>query len=88
MKVRRFYLLKRLAARRVCEEEGVWISKQAEQPGAELPADFPFLSALAAAGYSTAEDLQGACVDELYESVGLAPREARAVLEAAAAIST
>lgn len=86
MTVRRYYLLKRLAARQRCEEEGVWISKQEGQPGAALPDDFPFLARLVEAGYSTSEDLEGACADELDEFAGLMATEAKTVFAALAAL--
>jgi hypothetical protein len=65
---RRYRLLKRLEARRQGDAglEGAWRSKQeATTPATALPADFPFLTTLAAAGYSTEEDLTGADADEL-----------------------
>lgn len=86
MTPRRYYLLKRLAARRACEEEGVWLSKQEAQPGTALAADFPFRTKLVEAGYSTSEDLDGACPDELYEFAGLFAPEAATVIAAAAAL--
>lgn len=86
MTVRRYYLLKRLAARRMCEEEGVWISKQEGQPGTSLPPDFPFRAQLVEAGYSTSEDVDGASLDELYEFVGLFALEAATVIAAVAAL--
>ncbi len=86
MTVRRYYLLKRLAARQRCEEEGVWISKQEGQAGTALPADFPFRSQLVEAGYSTSEDVDGASVDELYEFVNLFAPEAATVIAAVAAL--
>jgi hypothetical protein len=86
MTVRRYYLLKRLAARQRCEEEGVWISKQEGQPGTALPSDFPFRSQLLEAGYSTSEDLEGATADELYEFAQLMARDAATVTAALAAL--
>lgn len=84
--VRRYYLLKRLAARQECEEEGVWLGKQEGQPGTALPDDFPFRSKLVEAGYSTSEDLDGASPDELYEFAELFAPEAATVLAAVAAL--
>ena len=86
MTVRRYYLLKRLAARQRCEEEGVWISKQEAQSGTALPSDFPFRSQLVEAGYSTSEDLEGASADELFEFAELMAPEAAIVTAAAAAL--
>jgi hypothetical protein len=86
MTPRRYYLLKRLAARRACEEEGVWIALQGQQPGTDLPEDFPFRTELVAAGYATSEDLDGALPDELSEFAGLSARDAAAVSAALAAL--
>lgn len=83
---RRYYLLKRLYARRACLEEDAWIGKQQALPGVVLPADFPSLAALVAAGYSTREDLDGAAVAELEEFAKLTTREAEAVIAALAAL--
>ncbi len=83
---RRYYLLKRLEAVRAGDQpiDGVWRSKQEAQPGAALPATFPFRSQLVAVGYATAEDLDGATVDELVEHTALPSRDAAAVVAAAA----
>jgi hypothetical protein len=86
MTSRRYYLLKRLAARRACEEEGVWIALQGQQAGTDLPEDFPFRATLVAAGYATSEDLDSAGPDELYEFAGLLSPEAATVTAAAAAL--
>ena len=83
---RRYYLLKRLQARRHCREEDAWIGKQAALGGNALPASFPHLAALTAAGYSTTEDLTGAAPDELVEFVNLSFRDAAAVLAALSAL--
>jgi len=85
---RRYYLLKRLEARRSQNQplDGVWRSKQESQPGTALPTTFPFRSQLVAAGYSTAEDLDGATADELVDHVSLSSRDAAAVVAAAAAL--
>lgn len=83
---RRYYLLKRLQARRHCREEDAWIAKQAAHVGSALPAGFPHLAALNSAGYSTTEDLNGATPDELVEFVNLSYRDAAAVLNAVAAL--
>jgi hypothetical protein len=85
--LRRFYLRKRLAATR----EGsnfieVWKAKQQAEPGTALPADFPARAALISAGYSTAEDLDGADAAELRNNAGLRAAEAAAVLTAASAL--
>lgn len=83
---RRYYLQKRLHARRHCLEEDAWIAKQAAHVGTALPAAFPHLAALNSAGYSTTDDLNGATTDELVEFVNLSYRDAAAVLRAAAAL--
>ncbi len=86
MTVRRYYLLKRLAARQACEEEGVWIALQGQQLGTDLPSDFPFRSQLVDAGYSTADDIDGAGADELLEFAGIMANEATIVIAAVAAL--
>lgn len=80
---RRYYLLKRLASRDLGDgHEGTWRSKQEGAPGAALPPTFPCITRLAAAGYSTREDLTGAAADELMKRAGLTRREANAALAA------
>lgn len=86
MSTRRYYLLKRLAARRDCLEEGVWLALQNEQSGTALPDDFPYRAELAEAGYSTVQDLDGASPDELSEFANLFSTAAKAVLAALAAL--
>lgn len=83
---RRYCLLKRNALRRQNVEEGVWIGKQAAEPGVALPSTFPFLSKLSAVGYTAREDLDGADQRELSRNVGLSKKEAEAVLAAFAAL--
>lgn len=83
---RRYYLLKRLFCRQQALEEEVWIAKQAEHPGTDLPASFPFHNQLSSAGYTTVEDLDGASPDELNEFVGLSRRDFDAVTAALAAM--
>ncbi len=85
-RARRYYLRKRLweLRNRPGEgQDGVWRSKQEEEPGVALPATFPFLSTLAPCGYTTVEDVDGADVPELRE-LGLSRLEAEAVLTALA----
>ena len=65
----------------------VWQAKQEAEPGTDLPADFPSLSALQAAGYSTDTDLDGADLTEL-RAAGLSNRAAQAVLDAFALLSS
>jgi hypothetical protein len=86
--VRRYYLLKRLEARRTGDTplDGVWRHKQESQPGTALPDAFPFRSQLAAVGYTTGADLDGAGVEELVDFVSLNPRDAATVVAAAAAL--
>lgn len=85
--LRRFYLRKRLAASREDSSlTDVWKGKQEAESGTALPADFPSRAALVSAGYSTAEDLDGADTDELRNNAGLHAAQAAAVLTAAAAL--
>jgi hypothetical protein len=65
---------------------GVWQSRQQEQPGTALPADFPSRAALIAAGYTAIEDLQGACADELVDWACVDNQAAKAILAAYAAL--
>jgi len=81
---RRYFLL----ARQNAWDEGVaavWRAKQEAQPGTALPESFPARAALAAAGYTTVEDLDGANESEL-SGAGLSTREARDVISAAKAL--
>ncbi len=81
--VRRYYLGKR---RQSFERDNPittqWHGKQNGEPGVALPSDFPFLVLLAAAFYTTVEDLTGADTAELRQYVGLSERDATAVLTA------
>ena len=81
--VRRYCLQKRRQARQQGDTalEVVWQAKQEAEPGTDLGANFPNLTALAALGYTTTEDLDGADVDEL-ESAGLTRRQAEATIAA------
>lgn len=84
---RRYYLAKRHAAVELEDTalEAVWQGKQEAEPGTALAEDFPYLSRLQAAGYSTQEDLDGADADELVEQ-GFSSREADAIVAAYAAL--
>ncbi len=84
---RRHYLLKRLEARE-CDSalELVWRSKQEGEPGTPLPVGFPSSATLAANGYTTEEDLDGADEAELEATAGLRTYQATAVLSALAAL--
>jgi hypothetical protein len=82
---RRYYLLKLLAARCLGREEGVWISKLHEYPGAPLPLCFPSRAALLKAGYSTIDDVDGATPLELQMYARLSTKAAQAAIVAAAA---
>lgn len=64
---RRFYLRQRVVAMALGDPDiaGVWRWKQEHQPGTALPADFPLLTRLATAGYTTIQDLDGADEAEL-----------------------
>ena len=82
-RARRYYLAKRVAARRDDDEalELTWQAKQEAEPGTALAADYPARAALVAAGYTTTEDLDGADADEL-RAAGLSTRDAEAALAA------
>lgn len=82
---RRYYLQKRLRARQLCLEEGIWKGKQEDEPATALAPDFPNRAALVAAGYTALEDLDGASTQELKRFVRLSSQEAEAVLAATAA---
>jgi hypothetical protein len=69
------------------ELESAWRAKQEAQPGTALPSTFPFLSQLAAGGYTTQQDLHGADSCELQEIADLNPRDAQAVLSALAMLA-
>lgn len=86
--VRRFYLLKRIVALQTGDEalSAFWHGKQDEIPAPALPATFPKLATLAAVGYSTTVDFDGADADELIEYVKLSRRDADAVIAAHAAL--
>lgn len=81
--LRRYYLLKRLAARAARDPglAGAWRSKQEAIAWPDLPAGFPSRATLIAAGYTTVRDLDGADADEL-ATLGLNSAAARAVLAA------
>lgn len=82
---RRYCLLKR-RYNLLCGEEGlaaVWRAKQEAVPSTALPSTFPALSTLAASGYTTKADIDGADQDELV-GVGLTISEAVAALAALA----
>lgn len=85
---RRFYLLKSQAARLVYEFAlaDTWLGKQEGQPGTDLPSDFPTLTELAAAHYTTVEDVTGAAIEELCREAGLTTKQAAAVIAAIAAL--
>jgi len=83
-RARRVYLLKRQESKRQFEGlASVWQEKQEREPGQPLPGSFPSLTKLAAAGYTTIEDLDGADEIEL-RRVGFTRSEASAVLSALA----
>lgn len=78
---RRFFCLKRIAARADGDPlEGAWRHHQEQESGTALAATFPSRAALAAAGYSTQEDLDGADAAELRKNAGLSTQQAAAVL--------
>jgi hypothetical protein len=82
---RRYCLLKRRYHLQSGDEAlaAVWRAKQALVDATALPATFPALSKLTAAGYTTKEDLDGADDSELVEA-GLNLSEARAAIAALA----
>jgi hypothetical protein len=87
---RRYYLLKAQAAR-LADPIGhtmvnTWWGKQEGEPGAALPGDFPSREALAAAHYTTVEDLTGAGTQELVVEARLTTKQADAVIAALAAL--
>ena len=65
---------------------GAYRAKQAAMPGAPLPATFPMRTKLAAARYTTQEDLRGAELTELIKFVGLNWKDAQTVLSAIAVL--
>ena len=85
---RRYCLYKRYNAKLSGEDalESLWQCKQALEPGTALPSGFPNREQLAAAGYTTDEDLNGADAQEIHECVGLSQGAAEAVIAAYAAL--
>jgi hypothetical protein len=85
--VRRYYLLERLAAdaRYDYSIGSVFRAKQEAEAATALPSDFPSLSILVAAGYSTIQDVDGADVEEL-QCAGLTTKQAEAALTALTAL--
>ncbi len=81
---RRYCLLKAYAADAVGEIElsMLWLGKQRAIAGTALDADFPHLTTLDAADYTTTEDLDGATEEELQTNAGLSRSQAAAVLAA------
>jgi hypothetical protein len=85
----RRYLLRKAKVAAVLEQGALvlaWRAKQLEQPGTPLPNGFPHRARLVEAWYEAVEDVRGADVFELRESVGLSRNEAEAVLAALARI--
>ncbi len=83
-RLRRFYLMNRIEAHRQLEFalRDVWRAKQEAEPGTALAAGFPAKSLLAAAGYTTVEDIDGADCAELEDYAALSTLQARTVLAA------
>lgn len=81
---RRFYLHKRLT--NDYDMAAVWRSKQEAEPGDALPAEFPLRAKLAAIGYTTVQDLDGADEHEL-RRVGIAATDAAKVMAALAELT-
>jgi len=85
--LRRYYLNKRSAAvLRQDDIASLWQGKQAAEPGTVLPDEFPSKAALATAGYTTKEDLDGADADELVKYASLARKDANKVMAALAVL--
>jgi hypothetical protein len=86
--VRRYFLRKsqELDRRWLPSLAGAYRAKQDATPGTPLPAMFPLFAPLAAARYTTKEDLDGATLEELMTFVELNRRDAQAVLDATAAL--
>lgn len=82
---RRYYLQKAFQAGEVEDfgARGAWLAKQDAETGTALDSAVPHQADLAALvpPYTTAEDLDGATVDELVK-VGLSRSKARAVIDA------
>jgi len=66
---------------------GAYRAKQVATPGTPLPAAFPLRQKLAAARYTTIEDLRGATLNELMVFVPVNRRDAQMVLDAIAALA-
>lgn len=81
---RRYCLLKRQAAAEVGQTAiaAAWQAKQEAVSATSLPSTFPLLSRLAAAFYTTVEDLDGATVSELSDAGCFSIREAEQVIAA------
>lgn len=83
---RRFYTLAyRDALKLQNGMDGVFLWLSQQQPHTDLPAGFPVLSLLQAAGYSAVEDLDGATESELV-ALGLTTFQANAALAALPAL--
>ncbi len=82
---RRYCLLKRQLATQLEQTAiaSLWQAKQEAEAGSDLPATFPLRARLAAAFYTTVEDLDGATVGELADEGCFTTREAEQVLAAA-----
>lgn len=80
---RRFALLNRRMCHDLCliPLRDVWAWKQDQEPHTALPADFPYLSRLAAFWYTAVEDLVGADTCELTD-LGFTSRQAAEILAA------
>lgn len=86
VRARRYYLLKRFAARDAGDNNLAltWRAEQEAQPGTDLPAGFPSKGALEAVGYTALEDVDGADWQELQVEAQLNQRQAEAAIAAAA----
>ena len=85
---RRFYLSKRITARLLGDHalSSTWQHHQEQQPGTVLPDGFPSKAALAAAGYTASQDLEGTDESELVAWARISNSAAKAALAAYAAL--
>jgi hypothetical protein len=82
---RRYFLLKQRSHLDTDPElSSAFKAKHDAEPGTAFPETIPSQAALAAGGYTTVEDADGADVDELVTWAALNRREAEAVLAAIA----
>lgn len=86
---RRYLLLKRATQKALGNShmEGVWrAAQEAVLPATPLPTNFPYLSVISIAGYTTREDLNGADVHEVERVAKISHQDAVVVIAAFAAL--